>query len=64
MSKTSNDITFTIQAGLSVDPKTFELCMELIAAYAKNEGLKGLNLRFTEFGGYSVKPIFKEETKQ
>lgn len=46
MSKTSNDITFTIQAGLSVDPKTFELCMGLIATYAKNEGLKGLNLRF------------------
>ncbi len=64
MSKTANDITFNIQAGLSVDSKTFELCMGLIAAYAKNEGLKGLNLRFTEFGGYSVKPIFKEETKQ
>lgn len=52
MSKAKNDIAFTIQAGLSVDPKTFELCMGLIAAYAKNEGLKGLNLRFTEFGGY------------
>ena len=64
MSKAKDDITFTIQAGLSVDPKTFELCMGLIAAYAKNEGLKGLNLRFTEFGGYSVKPIFKEETKE
>lgn len=51
MSKTSNNITFTIQAGLSVDPKTYELCMGLIAAYAKSEGLKGLNLRFTEFGG-------------
>ena len=64
MSKTNKDISVNVRAGLAVDTRTYELCMGLIAAYAKNEGLKGLNLRFTEFGGYSVKPIFKEETKE
>lgn len=64
MNKTNKDISVNVRAGLSVDTRTYELCMGLIATYAKNEGLKGLNLRFTEFGGYSVKPIFKEEIKE
>lgn len=64
MKMSKRDISVNVQAGLSVDTRTYELCMGLIAAYAKSEGLKGLNLRFTDFGGYFVKPIFKEETKE
>ena len=58
-------IEVKVHAGLVIDNKTFELCMGLIAAYARNEGLKGLDIRFSDFGGgYFVKPIFKEETKE
>lgn len=51
MKMSKRDISVNVQAGLSVDTRTYELCMRLIAAYAKSEGLKRLNLRFTEFGG-------------
>lgn len=51
MKMSKRDISVNVQAGLSVDTRTYELCMGLIAAYAKSEGLKRLNLRFTEFGG-------------
>lgn len=44
-------IEVKIHAGLVIDNKTFELCMGLIAAYARNEGLKGLDIRFSDFGG-------------
>lgn len=57
----SEDIRVKLHAKLDLDARTFELCMGLVAVYARNEGLKGLNLRFDEYGGYSVKPIFKEE---
>lgn len=58
-------IEVKVHAGLVIDNTTFELCMGLIAAYARNEGLKRLDIRFSDFGGgYFVKPIFKEETKE
>lgn len=44
-------IEVKIHAGLVIENKTFELCMGLIAAYARNEGLKGLDIRFSDFGG-------------
>ena len=43
-------IEVKIHAGLVIENKTFELCMDLIAAYARNEGLKGLDIRFSDFG--------------
>lgn len=61
MTSNSEDIRVKLHAGLDIDARTFELCMGLVAVYARNEGLKGLNVRFDEYGGYSVKPIFKEE---
>lgn len=58
-------IEVKVHAGLVIDNTTFELCMGLIAAYARNEGLKGLDIRFSDFGGgYFVKPIFKKATKE
>lgn len=58
------EVTVEVKAGLSVDTNTFRTCLDLIAIHGKNEGLRGMIVRFPsddDFGGCSTIPIFSEE---
>lgn len=57
------EVSVEVKAGLSVDERTFRTCMNLIAIHAKNEGLKGMVVRFDDqfLEGCSIKPLETEE---
>lgn len=57
------EVNVEVKAGLSVDKKTFRTCMDLIAIHARNEGLKGMVVRFDDqdIDRCSIKPLMTEE---
>lgn len=56
------EITVEVKAKLSVDESTFYTCMRLIAIHAKENGLKGMTIRFEDYGqGYSIRPLTTDE---
>lgn len=58
----ASEINVEVKAKLSVDSSTFYTCMRLIAIHAKEEGLKGMVVRFEDYGdGYSIRPLITDE---
>ncbi len=57
------EINVEVKAGLSVDKRTFKICMDLVAIHAKNEGIKGMVVRFNDqdFDSCSIRPLMTEE---
>lgn len=56
------EIEVEVKAKLSVDESTFYTCMRLIAIHAKDNGLKGMVLRFEDYGqGYSIRPLMTDD---
>ncbi len=57
------EINVEVKAGLSVDKRTFKICMDLVAIHAKNEGIKGMVVRFNDqdFDRCSIRPLMTEE---
>lgn len=53
------EINVEVKAGLSVDRKTADICMDLLAIYFNNMGFKGAILAFSkdDMCGCSVRPI-------
>lgn len=56
------EINVEVKAGLSVDKKTAMICMDLLSIYFKNEGCKGIVMRFNDdsLGEVSVIPLLTE----
>ena len=42
------EVNVNVNAGLSVDERTFHICLDLVAIHAQNEGLKALVLIMPE----------------
>ena len=42
------EIGIEVKAGLSVDKRTAMICMDLLSIYFKNEGCKGVVIRFND----------------
>lgn len=40
------EVNVEVKAGLSVDKKTARICMDLLSIHFKNEGVKGVVMRF------------------
>lgn len=57
------EINVEVKAGLSVDKRTFKICMDFVAIHAKNEGIKGMVVRFNDqdFDRCSIRPLMTEE---
>ena len=57
------EVNIEVKVGLSVDKKTLRTCMDLVAIHARNEGIKGMVVRFddTDFDRCSIKPLMTEE---
>lgn len=53
------EINVEVKAGLSVDRKTADICMDLLAIYFRNSGFKGVVLDFPtgDMRGCAVRPI-------
>lgn len=58
------EINVEVKAGLSVDRKTADICMDLLAIYYKNKDAKGVVLAFPDDDMCNVgsKPLMSEQT--
>lgn len=57
------ELTVEIKAGLNVDKKTARICMDLLSIHFKNEGVKGVVMRFDDdpLGGVAITPLLTEK---
>ena len=57
----NTDLEIKVKVGLSIDKDTFDTCMYLIAMDAKQNGVKGMVVRFDDIGGYAITPLLTDE---
>ncbi len=58
------EVAVEVKTGLSVDKRTAQICMDLLSIHFKNEGVKGVVMRFNDdpqLGGIAVTPLLTEE---
>lgn len=56
------NVNVDISARLSVDDKTFNMCMNLIAVYAENHNMKGMVIKFdNDTMEYNIMPLMTDE---
>ena len=56
------EINVEVKSGINVDEKTARFCMDLLSIHFKNEGCKGVVLRFDEgpLGEVDVMPLLTD----
>lgn len=57
----NTDLEIKVKVGLSIDKDTFDTCMRLIALDAKQNGVKGMVVRFDDIDGYAITPLLTDE---
>lgn len=57
----NTDFEIKVKIGMSIDKQTFRTCMNLIAMDAKQNGVKGMVVRFDDIDGYTITPLLTDE---
>lgn len=57
----NTDFEMKVKICMSIDKQTFRNCMNLIAMDAKQNGVKGMVVRFDDINDYAITPLLTDE---
>ena len=57
----NTDLEIKVNVGMSIDAMTRRACLNLIAMNARQEGVKGMVVRFDDIDGYAITPLLTDE---